>query len=134
MRAKERHSTVRKRDAVLIEIHTETALGRSFCFEVSSVCAPRPPLSICGRFGSHISAVTCGERVTPPMVSLMPDDEIIALGITVIGGKRHPDDQTLIWRGVPIGGICLPAACRLRLAMAMDQQRQKCRLMLRGEK
>jgi hypothetical protein len=35
------------------------------------------------------------------------DDETIALRVTVIGGKRWPDDFTVIWRGLPIGRIML---------------------------
>jgi hypothetical protein len=35
----------------------------------------------------------------------VPDDETIALRVTVIGGLRYPDDFTVIWRGLPIGRI-----------------------------
>jgi hypothetical protein len=35
------------------------------------------------------------------------DPEIIALRVTVIGGKLLPDDYTVIWRSLPIGGIML---------------------------
>ena len=33
----------------------------------------------------------------------MPDDETIAQHVMVIGGKRWPDDFTMIWRDLPIG-------------------------------
>ena len=35
----------------------------------------------------------------------MTDPETIALRPTVIGGERHPDDFTVIWRGLPVGRI-----------------------------
>jgi hypothetical protein len=35
----------------------------------------------------------------------MTDPETIALRVTVIGGKRWPDDYTVIWRGMSIGRI-----------------------------
>jgi hypothetical protein len=35
----------------------------------------------------------------------MPDDETIALRVTVIGGHRYADDFTVIWRELPIGRI-----------------------------
>jgi hypothetical protein len=35
----------------------------------------------------------------------MTNDEIIALRVTEIGGHRHMDDYTVIWRGLPIGRI-----------------------------
>jgi hypothetical protein len=35
------------------------------------------------------------------------DDETIYLRATVIGGKRWPDDYTVIWRGLTIGRIML---------------------------
>lgn len=35
----------------------------------------------------------------------MTDDETISLRVTVIGGKRHPDDYQVIWRDLPIGRI-----------------------------
>jgi hypothetical protein len=38
---------------------------------------------------------------------MMTDDETIALRVTVIGGKRWPDDFTVIWRELPIGRIML---------------------------
>jgi hypothetical protein len=31
----------------------------------------------------------------------MTDDETLTLRATVIGGKRHPDDYTVIWRELP---------------------------------
>jgi hypothetical protein len=34
-------------------------------------------------------------------------DETIALRTTVIGGKRWPDDSTVIWREFPVGRIML---------------------------
>jgi hypothetical protein len=35
----------------------------------------------------------------------MSDDEIIALRVSEIGGQRHADDFTVIWRCMPIGRI-----------------------------
>jgi hypothetical protein len=35
----------------------------------------------------------------------LTDDETIVLRVTVIGGKRHPDDYQVIWRKLPIGRI-----------------------------
>jgi hypothetical protein len=37
----------------------------------------------------------------------MTADEIISLRPTVIGGKRWPDDYTVIWLTLPIGRIML---------------------------
>ena len=37
----------------------------------------------------------------------MTDDEILTLRATIIGGKRWPDDYTVIWRTLPIGRIML---------------------------
>jgi hypothetical protein len=37
----------------------------------------------------------------------MTDDEILTLRATVIGGKKWPDDYTVIWRSLPIGRIML---------------------------
>jgi hypothetical protein len=35
----------------------------------------------------------------------MSDDETIALRVTEIGGQRHAEDFTVIWRGMSIGWI-----------------------------
>ena len=42
----------------------------------------------------------------------MTDDETIALHVTVIGGVPHPNDFTVIWRGMPIGRIMKVSAKR----------------------
>ena len=38
---------------------------------------------------------------------MLTDDEILTLRATVIGGKKWPDDYTVIWRSLPIGRIML---------------------------
>jgi hypothetical protein len=38
---------------------------------------------------------------------IMTDPETIVLRVTEIGGKRWPDEFTVIWRGLPIGRIML---------------------------
>ena len=42
----------------------------------------------------------------------MPDDETIALRITVIGGLRYPDEFTVIWRDLPMGRIMKSSGVR----------------------
>jgi hypothetical protein len=51
----------------------------------------------------------------------MTADETIALRVTGIGGKRWPDDFTVIWRTLSIGRIMLALAAS-RPAMAMELQ------------
>ena len=51
----------------------------------------------------------------------MTDPETIALRVTVISGKRWPDDFTVIWRTLSIGRIMLALAAS-RPAMAMELQ------------
>ena len=38
---------------------------------------------------------------------MWPRDEILTPRATVIGGKKWPDDYTVIWRSLPIGRIML---------------------------
>jgi hypothetical protein len=42
----------------------------------------------------------------------VPDDEIIALRVTEIGGLRYLDDYTVVWRGLPIGRIMKSSGVR----------------------
>jgi hypothetical protein len=57
---------------------------------------------------------------------MLTDDDILTLRATVIGGKKWPDDYTVIWRSLPIGRIMLapglpPYLQQRRLAAATDQ-------------
>jgi hypothetical protein len=59
----------------------------------------------------------------------------IILRVTVIGGKRWPDDFTVIWRGLPVGRIMLapgmPPQRRL-CSVARDQQKATITVRLNG--
>ena len=52
----------------------------------------------------------------------MPDDETIALRVTVIGGLGYPDDFTVIWRDLPIGRIMKISGVRLWWGCNFDGQ------------
>ena len=59
----------------------------------------------CGSNSEILAKSICFPLFTQQRTFGLTNPETIALRVTVIGGQRHPDDYTVIWRGMTVGRI-----------------------------